>query len=117
MPKGAATHEIQSNISAPSQLRIEKRGNYVYMWLGARGEKLRPAGAAIRVSLQGSFYVGIGVCSHDKDAVTKAVFSKVELKPLAAVKSSEKPTLYSSLETINIASTDRRVVHSIAGHF
>jgi TolB protein len=115
--KGAATHEIQSNISAPSQLRIEKRGNYAYMWLGADGEKLRPAGAAIRVSLQGSFYVGIGVCSHDKDAVTKAMFSKVEMKPLAPVTAAAKLTLHSSLETINITSTDRRVVHSIAGHF
>jgi len=115
--KGAATHEIQSNISAPSRLRVERRGDYVYMWLAARRGKLQPAGAAMRVSLQGSIYVGIGVCSHDKDAVTKAVFSNVELKTLAAVKAFEKPTLYSSLETINIASTDRRVVHSIAGHF
>ncbi|MDP9337458.1 MAG: hypothetical protein M3P45_01180 [Acidobacteriota bacterium] len=115
--KRAATHEIQSNISAPSQLRIEKRGDYVYMWLAARAEKLQPAGAATRVSLQGPFYVGIGVCSHDKDAVTKAIFSNVDLKPLAATPAVEKPTLHSSLETINIASTDRRVVYSIAGHF
>lgn len=115
--KGAVTHEIQSNISSPSRLRLEKRGNYVYLWLAARGEKLRPAGAAMRVYLQGPAYVGIGVCSHDKDAVTQAVFSNLELKTLPAVKSSEKLTLYSSLETINIASTDRHVVHSIAGHF
>ena len=81
--KGDATHEIQSNISSPLQLRIEKRGDYVYMWLAARGEKLQPAGAAMRVSLQGPFYVGIGVCSHDKDAVAKAEFSNVELKSIA----------------------------------
>ncbi len=58
--KGAATHEIQSNISAPSQLRIEKRGEYVYLWLAAQGEKIRPAGAAMRVSLQGPVLRGIG---------------------------------------------------------
>jgi TolB protein len=115
--KGAATHEIQANISAPSQLRIEKRGDYVYMWLAARDQKLLPAGAAMRVPLQGPFYVGIGLCSHDKDAVTKATFSSVELKPLAPVTATEKPVLHSSLETIDIASTDRRVVYSIAGHF
>src|SRR6202790_2222935 len=46
--KGALAHEIQSNISAPAQLRIEKRGDYVSIWLGAHAEKLQPAGAAMR---------------------------------------------------------------------
>src|SRR6202011_4493599 len=78
--KGAPTHEIQSNISAPAELRIEKRGDYVSMWLGKRGEKIHPSGAAMRVSFGAPFYVGIGVCSHDKDASEKAVFSTVELK-------------------------------------
>jgi TolB protein len=115
---GAATHEIQSNISAPAQLRIEKRGDYVYMWLGARGEKLQPAGAAMRISFSGPFYVGIGVCSHDKDVTEKAIFSNVELKTLATAPAApEQATLYSSLETISIPSTDRRVVYTIPGHF
>src|ERR1700726_2618061 len=83
--KGAPTHEIQSNISGPAQLRIEKRGDYVSMWLGKRGEKLQPSGAAMRVSFSAPFYVGIGVCSHDKDAIEKAVFSGVELKEIAPV--------------------------------
>jgi TolB protein len=116
--KGAATHEIQSNISAPAQLRIEKRGDYVYMWLGARGGKLKPAGAAMRILFNGPFYAGIGVCSHDKDVTEKAVFSNVELKTLAATPAApEQATLYSSLETIAISSTDRRVVYTIPGHF
>ena len=34
----------------------------------------------MRVSFSRPFYVGIGVCSHDKDAIEKAVFSNVELK-------------------------------------
>jgi TolB protein len=115
--KGAPTHEIQSNISALAQLRIEKRGDYVSMWLGAPGEKLRPSGAAMRVSFSAPFYVGIGVCSHDKDAIQKAVFSNVELKELAPAAAADKPTLYSTLETITLPSTDRRIVYSVAGHF
>src|SRR5258708_10078161 len=35
--KGAVTHEIQANISAPARLRIEKRGAYFSLWLA--GEK------------------------------------------------------------------------------
>src|SRR6202049_1197799 len=81
--KGAPTHEIQSNISAPAELRIEKRGDYVSMWLGKHGEKIRPSGAAMRVSFSAPFYVGIGLCSHDKDAIEKALFSNVELKEIA----------------------------------
>jgi len=64
----------------------------------------------MRIPLRGTFYAGIGVCAHDKDVVEKASFANVELEALAAA-SSAPPTLYSSLETINIASTDRRVVY------
>ena len=114
--KGAPTHEIQSNISAPAQLRIEKRGDYVSIWLGVPGEKLRPAGAAMRVSFSAPFYMGIGVCSHDKDAIEKAVFSNVELKEVARA-AADQTTLYSTLETIMVGSMDRRVLYSIPGHF
>jgi TolB protein len=114
--KGGATHEIQSSVSAPLRLRVEKRGDYVYMWLGARGEKLQPAGAAMRIPFPDGFYVGLGVCSHDKESIETAVFSNVELKKLAP-SPTEQPTLYSSLETVAIASTDRRVIYAVPEHF
>ena len=76
--KGALTREIQSNVSAPKRLRIAKRGDYVYMAFGGDGE-VQPAGGWLRIPLQGTFYVGLGVCSHDKDVVEQAVFSNVEL--------------------------------------
>jgi hypothetical protein len=66
--KGAVTREIQSNISAPRRLQIARRGDYVYMSLGA-GSDLKVAGGWLRIPLQGPLYVGLGVCSHDKDAV------------------------------------------------
>src|SRR5438552_1548702 len=77
--KGAITREIQSNISAPKRLRIAKRGDYVYMSLAADGGEPKVAGGWLRIPLQGPFYVGLGVCSHDKDMVERAVFSNVEL--------------------------------------
>src|SRR3984957_1738102 len=115
--KGAPTHEIQSNISAPAELRIEKRGDYVSMWLGKGGEKMQPSGAAMRVSFSAPFYVGIGVCSHDKDAIEKAIFSRVELKEIAPAAATGQNTLYSTLETITVPYADRRVVYSVGGHF
>jgi TolB protein len=112
--KGATTHEIQSNISAPGRLRLSRHGNYVYMSLAQGGGGLQYSGASIRVPLEGEFYVGIGVCSHDKHAIEQATFSNVEVgKP----KSSAQRTLYSTLETIEVDSTDRRVAYVAPGRF
>jgi hypothetical protein len=111
--KGAMTHEVQSNISAPARLRLEKRGQYFYMLLGEAGENLRMAGGSVRVSLEGSFYIGIGVCSHDKDVVEKAVFSNVDMVELHPARTM----LFSMLETVAIASTDRRVMYVAADRF
>jgi TolB protein len=113
--KGAATHEIQTQevddeyVPLPKRLRIEKRGNFVYLFLGDGGKELHYSGASIQVPLQGTYYVGIGVCSHDKDVMEKAAFANVDLgADLAPV---AKTTLYSTLERMTIASTVRHVVY------
>src|ERR1700675_12144 len=112
--KGAATHEIQTqetqpNIAGTERLHIEKRGNFVYWFLGDGGKELHYSGASMRVPFEGTYYVGIGVSSHDKDVVEKAVFANVDLAAdLAPV---AKTTLYSTLERVTIASTVRHVVY------
>ena len=106
--KGADTHEIQSNISAPKRLRLQKHGDEFTMWLAGEDGVMRMAGGSMRVPLAGAFYVGIGVCAHNKDAVETAEFRNVALDTV----SSEAPMqLYSTLETIDVASTDRRVTY------
>ena len=107
--KGAATHEVQANVSAPYRLRLEKRGKYALMYLAAKGEELHFSGAAVRLPLKEPFYVGIGVCAHNKDVTEKAVFSNLELQ--TSLPGTTSPVLYSTLETQTIASTDRRVVY------
>ncbi len=114
--KGAVTHEIQSNISAPKRLRIARRGDYVYMSLSGDSGDPKVAGGWLRIPLQGLFYAGIGVCSHDKDVVEKAVFSNVSLETPSPAPSPQA-TLYSTLETIAIDSADRRVVYIAPGRF
>jgi TolB protein len=110
--KGAATHEVQANMAAPRRLRIVKRGKYVVMDLAGEGKELSFSGAAVRIAFQEPFYVGLGVCAHNKDATEAAVFSNVELaSPLVVATGS--PVLYSTLETQTISSTDRRVVHVV----
>ena len=112
---GANTHEVESNVSAPRTVRIEKRGDNFYAFVAGSDGRLQPAGAATKVELTGPFYIGIGVSAHDKNVVEKAVFSNVKLTQLAPA--TGKPTLYSALETITVASTDRHVEYVAPAHF
>ncbi len=112
---GAATHEVETASVAPQRVRIERRGEYAYVYTADGGGKLSFSGAAMRVDMSGDVYVGLAVCAHDKDVTETAVFSNVKLENLAS--SSAKPTLYSSLETAIVASSDRRVRHTEAVHF
>ena len=117
--KGALTQEVQSLISAPNRLRIEKHGAYFTMWLSNGNGEMEIAGGSPRIELKEPFYVGIGVCSHDKDVVERAVFSNVEMTtapPSVAAKLSPS-TLYSFLETVPIDSGDRTAVYVASGRF
>ena len=86
-----------------------KRGNRFYMWTASAGEPLQFAGGSTLVPLTGDYYVGIGVCAHNKDAVQKASFSNVEI--VTGRQPAPKPTRYSTLETIAVASTDARATY------
>jgi hypothetical protein len=107
--KGANTHEVQAIVSAPARVRLVRRGGYALLDVAAKGEELRFSGAAVRITLDGPVYVGIGVYAHNKDVTETAVFSNVELT--TTLPGSNKPVLYSTLETQSMGSTDRRVVH------
>jgi TolB protein len=115
---GDATHEIQSSVSGPTRLRIEKRGNYVTMSVAAVGEALHPSGGSFRMAFTEPFYIGLGVCAHNSTAAEhnhvaeQAIFSNVECKegPIAA------PGPIGTLETVDIRSTDRKVVYCTSNH-
>ncbi|HEX4649973.1 MAG TPA: hypothetical protein VH250_00585 [Granulicella sp.] len=110
---GGPDHEIESNIAAPQTVRIEKRGDVFYAFLAGSDGKLHPAGASTKLALTGPFYIGIGVSAHDKDVTETALFSHVKLTSLAPA--TGRSVLYSSLETVAIASGDRRVAYAAPG--
>jgi TolB protein len=113
---GEDDHEVQSNLVAPERVRLEKRGDFFYAFVAGKDGKLHPSGASIKLPLSGEFYVGIGVCAHDKNATETARFSRVKIEALSAV-GDRKPILWSTLETVPIASTDRRVAYVAQAHF
>lgn len=108
--QGALTHEIQARTWGPKRLRLEKRGAFYTMWLAYEDGAFQLAGGSARLALKEPFYVGIGLCSHDKDVVEKAVFSNVELKT-GTPAAEPATTVYSMLEVITVNSTDRTAIY------
>lgn len=108
--KGTNTHEVQANVTAPKRAQLVKRGNYALLYLAGADEELKFSGCAVRVTFDGPLYAGLGVCAHNKDVLETAVFSNVELSTTLPP-ATTKPTLYSTLETQALNSTDRRVVY------
>jgi len=107
------TYEIQSGVSRPRRLRVEKRGRYVSMSISSADDELRPAGGTFRLDLTDPFYVGLGVCAHNNERLEQSIFTNVEL---AAPPSPGPQQLISTLETVPIASKDRRVVWTTTNH-
>ncbi len=108
--RGATTQDIELNIDSPRRLRLEKRGDTITMFLSMSSEPLHQVGASIKLHLEGPFYAGIGVCSHNEAVVEKAAFSNVELKTLTPPAIPAKLALYSTLQTIGIEDNFRRAL-------
>ncbi len=104
--KGATTHEVQSNVTGPKRIGIERRGATVVAAIDRA-----PSGGSVRLELTEPFYVGLGVCSHARGVLEAALFSNVAIGP-----AGKGRTLYSTLETVDVASTDRRTVRVFKGH-
>jgi Tol biopolymer transport system component len=109
---GGLTHEIQSNTNGPVHIRIEKHGSYFFMSIAKAKWELRHAGGGTMLQLKEPFYVGLAVCAHDDKTLEKAVFLNVELTN-DKYTPPDKPVVESTLETIAVASTDRRAVYHI----
>ncbi|MGA2865753.1 MAG: hypothetical protein ABSF95_14870 [Verrucomicrobiota bacterium] len=79
----------------------------------------QPAGAFIRLKLADPLCVGLAVCAHDNQVLEKARFGEVELRtadhglPSAGVE-PRTATTHCTLETVNIASKDRRAIYHAA---
>ena len=109
--QGGATHEIGTEGEAATQMRLEKRGDYFYLYVARKGEAMHLAGGSIKLALKEPFYIGLGVCAHDKDALETAEFTNVTI----GEPKKGKLRLYSTLETVSVSSTDRRVVGVFKG--
>jgi len=80
------TYQIVAAEDGPSRLRMVKKGSRFTMYFGKPGEEGKPSSPVEFVTLEGPFYVGLGVCSHVATTLETAVFSNVKLEESAAAK-------------------------------
>jgi len=100
---------LQLAQSAPTRVRIERRGDFIYTFVRDASGKMVPSGASTKLALTGPVYVGLGVCAHDKNVTETATFSNVRLEQL--VPSHATSVLYSALETVAVNTTYRQVIY------
>lgn len=75
---GDTTQEIRSEVKAPTQVRIIRRGDQFTISAGTPGEEPKPTGP-VTIRLNDPVYVGLAVCSHNANVTETAIFSKVQL--------------------------------------
>jgi hypothetical protein len=112
--KGGTTTEVQSNLSAPRRVGIEKQGDYVFISLAKEGEKLHTSGGSFKLKLAEPFYLGLVVCAHDNKVSERARFSKIEM--ILGPRRHGDPVVESTLERLPLAG-DRRVIYHARQHF
>ena len=76
---GQPTLGIDSTVTGPVHLRIERRGDQFTMAVNKAGDDPVSSGP-VTVTLHDPVYVGIGVCSHNVDNVETAVFRNVRIQ-------------------------------------
>lgn len=112
---GGMTREIQANLSAPDRVALEKRGDYYSMSAATGDEPLKYTGGNFKLRLTEPYYIGIGVSAHNNSTIETAKFSNVVIDNPDPVPDSLMQ-LESTLEIIDIASFDRRVVYHTKSH-
>jgi hypothetical protein len=96
---GAVTREVQSAGVGAESVSLVRRGDRIHALVDGA-----PSGGSVKLGTSGTVYVGLAVCSHNPAVTEVAEFSNVGL----SIDEMACHTLYSSLETIDIHSTDRR---------
>lgn len=77
LTEGGETRDVTLPEHNAPHLRIVRRGNLFTVYAGAGSRKASPS---VTVPMQGPVYVGLGVCSHNVDALQSVTFTRVELQ-------------------------------------
>ncbi|SKC55260.1 DUF1349 domain-containing protein [Ohtaekwangia koreensis] len=75
---GGMTEEVTTEIVAPTQLKLERKGNLYKMSAARMGEPFVTAEYSELV-LSDEVYIGLFLCSHNETAIEKGIFRDVKI--------------------------------------
>lgn len=105
----AATSEFRAESKMPVRLRIVKQGNRISMLASAQPDSPLALVATTEFKLEGLYYLGIGICSHDEGTLETATFSNV------AVEHPPVPPLRSHIEIFDLKTRKSTRIHTEDG--
>ena len=111
--KGADTEEVKSPVTAPDVIQLERRGDKYLMSVARFGDPFITEQVS-DLALGDEVYVGLFVCSHNKDVVERATFGGVRITvPAAATLVPYRDYIGSNMELLDVASGRRKVIYRV----
>lgn len=109
------TYEVLYPVKAPATLLFERHADLFSLLAAQDGKTFQPVGS-VSLALTDPVYVGLAVCSHEPNVPETAVFSNVKLEK-QGVFTMKQRVLESTLETISVISSQRKIVYRTLAHF
>jgi len=115
--KGANVEELRSEISKPDVLQLERKGD-TYMMSVAHFGNVFDAPKQVSIDLGKEVYLGLFVCSHNKDVVERATFDNVRItRPAPDNFVAYRDYIGSDLEIMDVATGVRRIIYTASDSF
>ncbi len=106
------TEEVTAEMTAPEVIQLERKGNTISMSVAKSGMPMKQTGS-IELNLGNEVYVGLVMCSHDKDVFEEAIYSNVRIiKPAKDDFVPYEDYLGSRLEILDIETGLRKVIYT-----
>ncbi len=113
--KGAATEEVKSSIKSPDIVQLERKGDTFIMSVARFGDPFVTEQVS-DLRLGNEVYLGLFVCSHNKDVVEKAVFGNVRITvPAPDNFVPYRDYIGSNLEIMDLDSGNRKIIYRSPG--
>lgn len=107
--------ETRSSVVGPDFVQLERRGKQYIMSVAKFGEPFTVTEMA-ETTLGDDVYVGLFICSHNKNVVEKVTFDNVRINiPAKANFVPYKEYIGSRIETMNVSTGKREVVFTAPG--
>jgi len=109
--RGAITEEIKSSVNGADVIQLERRGNRYIMSVARFGDTFITE-ELDSLNLGDQVYVGLFVCSHNKDVTEKAMFDNVRIViPAGEDFVQYKSYLGSNIEILDLKSGTSRIIY------